>query len=62
MKSGHDFKWNQVEILDEESSYRKKLVSEMINIKSQLNSLNLQSDTLLLPNVYSPILNDFPSQ
>ncbi|EZA53839.1 hypothetical protein X777_06643 [Ooceraea biroi] len=62
MKSGHDFKWNQVEILDEKRSYRKRLVSEMINIKSQLNPLNLQSDTLLLPNVYSPILNDFPSQ
>ncbi|EZA59755.1 hypothetical protein X777_16236, partial [Ooceraea biroi] len=62
LDSGHDFKWNHVEILDEEIAYKKRMVSEMITIKRQLNPLNLQSDTLALPDVYSPILNIFPSK
>ncbi|EZA51854.1 hypothetical protein X777_09608, partial [Ooceraea biroi] len=61
LESGHDFNWNDVKILDEERSYNKRLVSEMINIKRQLNPLNSQNDTELLSNDYLPILNSFPS-
>ena len=31
----HNFKWNDVRILDSESSYNKRLISEMIHIKRQ---------------------------
>ncbi|XP_018346175.1 PREDICTED: uncharacterized protein LOC108750859 [Trachymyrmex septentrionalis] len=41
----HEFKWDEVEILDEEPSYRRRLVSEMINIRKQKNGINLQTDT-----------------
>ena len=53
----HEFKWDEVEILDEEPSYRKRLVSEMINIKKQKNGLNLQTDTDGLHKAYIPIIN-----
>ena len=41
----HDFQCDNVKILDEEPCYRKRLISEMLNIKKQRNSLNLQTDT-----------------
>ncbi|KYQ49832.1 hypothetical protein ALC60_11007 [Trachymyrmex zeteki] len=37
----HDFNWNDVEVLDVESYYYKRLTSEMIHIKRQTNDLNL---------------------
>ncbi|EZA46481.1 hypothetical protein X777_00115, partial [Ooceraea biroi] len=61
MNFGHNFKWNDVQILDEEDSFRRRLISEMINIKRQLKPLNLQSDTDFLSNDYLPILSKFPS-
>ena len=42
---GHDFDWENVKILDHEPFYHKRLVSEMLYIKRQKNSLNLQTDT-----------------
>lgn len=53
----HDFDWNNVEILDRESSYSKRLISEMIHIKKQPNGLNKQQDTESFPDSYIPILN-----
>ena len=53
----HDFQWDKVKILDEEPCYRKRLISEMLNIKKQKNSLNLQTDTKGLHKVYLPIIN-----
>jgi len=41
----HDFQWDNITILNEEPYYRKRLISEMLNIKKQKNSLNLQTDT-----------------
>ncbi|KYM95323.1 hypothetical protein ALC62_14033 [Cyphomyrmex costatus] len=57
LQHGHDFRWNEVEVLDEESNYRKRIVSEMINIKKQKNSLNLQTDTENLHETYIPLIN-----
>jgi len=48
---------NETKILDIKSSYNKRLVSEMIFIKKQLNGLNKQSDTDLLSDAYLPIIN-----
>ncbi|EFN68948.1 hypothetical protein EAG_11804, partial [Camponotus floridanus] len=41
----HEFKWDDVKILDKEPYYNKRLFSEMLCIKRQLNGLNLQTDT-----------------
>jgi len=43
--SDHDFDWDNVEILDVERNFNKRLISEMINIKSQSKGLNLQTDS-----------------
>jgi len=56
LESGHEFNWSETRILDRESSYAKRLVSEMVFIKRQ-NGLNKQSDTDLLPNAYLPIID-----
>ena len=53
----HAFDWENTQILDIECSYFKRLTSEMIFIKSNENSINLQSDTDSLPDSYSPILS-----
>ena len=42
----HDFQWDNVKILDKEPCFRKRLISEMLNIKKQKNSLNLQTEDL----------------
>lgn len=54
----HDFKWEDAIILDTEKHYNKRLISEMIHIKRQVNSLNLQTDTECLPSVYDNIINN----
>ncbi|EFN61751.1 hypothetical protein EAG_05118, partial [Camponotus floridanus] len=36
----HEFKWNEVKILDKETFYNKRIISEMLFIKRQTNSLN----------------------
>jgi len=54
--TGHDFTWNNVQILDEEPSYIKRHISEMLHIKQQKNGINLQDDTRLLDNSYLPII------
>jgi len=56
VKYGHDFDWNNVEILDKEPHYNKRLISEMIYIKKQTNSLNLQLDTERLNSIYFNII------
>jgi len=45
LKFNHNFDWNNVKILDFESNYQKRLISEMIHIKSQKNGINLNEDT-----------------
>ncbi|EZA48133.1 hypothetical protein X777_14399 [Ooceraea biroi] len=56
LESGHEFRWGHVVILDEESSYKRRLVSEMVNIKRQVKPLNLQSDTQFLSEEYLTVL------
>ncbi|XP_011859630.1 PREDICTED: uncharacterized protein LOC105557094 [Vollenhovia emeryi] len=60
MDASREFDWESVAILDEEPSYHKRLISEKIHIKRQVNSLNKQSDTELLSEEYLPILNLLP--
>jgi len=48
LEFGHEF-WDNPKIVDKEKQYYRRLISEMINIKSQKNAINLQADTELLP-------------
>jgi len=58
IKFGHSFDWNGVKILDSESKFYKRIISEMIYIKEQKTSLNLNSDTELLDESYFDILKE----
>jgi len=48
----HDLDWEGVEILDVERNFNKRLISKMINIKSQKNGINLQTEIEVLDRVY----------
>jgi len=54
----HGFDWDNTEILDFETSYNKRLISEMIHIKKQKNSINnAQMDTEMLNDSYFCLLD-----
>jgi len=55
----HTFDWNNVRIMDSESNYNKRLVSEMLHIKEQRKGINLQKDTELLDESYFYLLDIF---
>ncbi|XP_011342708.1 uncharacterized protein LOC105282454 [Ooceraea biroi] len=46
----HNFDWSNVKILHQETHVRKREIAEMIFIRKQNNSINLQKDTECLPN------------
>lgn len=52
----HEFDWDGVEILDEEVMLNKRLTSEMLFIRRQVNGLNRQSDTECLHHAYVTIV------
>ncbi|KYN17404.1 hypothetical protein ALC57_10305 [Trachymyrmex cornetzi] len=52
----HEFDWEVVEIMDSERWLYRRRVAEMLYIKLQKNSLNLQSNTEFLHDSYLPIL------
>jgi len=58
----HDFKWDKVEILDNERTYNKRIISEMIHIKKQTNSINKQIDTEQFPELYLPYIKIHPPE
>jgi len=55
---GHEFDWNNVSILDEEPRYVRRIISEMLHISKQNHSINIQSDTELLDDLYQPIIHN----
>jgi len=48
IEEAHEFDWENVRDLDRERFLSKRLISEMMHIRLQKNSLNLQSDTEFL--------------
>jgi len=54
----HNFDWNNIKILDTESNYNKRLISEMLHIKEQKNGINSHNDTEFLNESYYCLLND----
>jgi len=57
LEFNHEFDWNNVEVLDEEKNYNKRLISEMIHIKRQRKSINLKKDTELLHPIYNELFH-----
>lgn len=57
----HEFKWDEVKILDKEACYNKRLISEMLYIKRQRNGINLQTDTAdCFLDIYNELINKLP--
>jgi len=56
LDNDHIFDWKNVKILDYESNYFKRLISEMIYIKSQDNGLNSVDDIECLDSSYFNLL------
>lgn len=52
MNEQYEFDWDNVHILNNEASYVKRTLSEMIYIKKQTSGLNRQSDIELLELLY----------
>jgi len=48
--------------LDNESSWYRRIISEMIHIKTQSNGLNKQSDTEMLSDSYNLIIHKLKSE
>ena len=53
----YEFEWNEVEVLDSKPILGKRLISEMIFIQRQKNSLNKQQDTDGLNVAYRQIID-----
>ena len=45
LTNDHDYKWDKVKIMDVEQNYRKRMISEMLFIKTSKNSINNENDT-----------------
>jgi len=58
VKYNHSFDWDNAKILDCEFKFYKRITSEMIHIKEQKVSLNLNSNTELFNESYFDILNE----
>lgn len=56
IEHNHSFNWDNATILDRENNYFKRLISESIHIKQQINGLNYNEDTDLLDKNYFPLL------
>ena len=57
LEYNHTFDWQNKKILDFETNYYKRLISEMIHIKLQTNGINCMEDTDLLDSEYSNLLS-----
>ncbi|KYN26854.1 hypothetical protein ALC57_03769 [Trachymyrmex cornetzi] len=59
VKLGHNLDWENIQILNAELFFHKRLTSEMICIKRQINGMNKQTDTEKFPEYfpYFPLLN-----
>ena len=55
---GHTFNFKDTKILDLESNWHKRILSEMLHINLQDKPINKKEDTQNLQNIYIPILNE----
>ena len=52
----HELDWNNVKIIDYESNYKKRLISEIIHIKCNKHNVNKKEDVKFLNSSYVPLL------
>ena len=57
--TNHKIDFNNIKILDQEQNLKKRLLSEMLHIHSQHNSLNRQFDTNFLKSEYKTFINNY---
>jgi len=62
LDKNHTFDWENTKILDFESNYFKRMISEMIYIKTQTNSLNSMEDIECLDSSYFNLLTKIFNQ
>jgi len=62
LELNHSFDWKNVKIMDLESHYYKRLISEMLYIKIQDNGLNSVEDIECLDSSYFNILRTIESK
>ncbi|EZA59744.1 hypothetical protein X777_16225 [Ooceraea biroi] len=55
---GHEFDWSNVKVVHQEMHTKKREIAEMIYIKKQDNTINVQKDTENLPTIYHEILKN----
>ena len=60
LENKHDFDWENTLILDFENNYQKRLISEMIHIKRNKNSIK-KEDIQKLSITYFPVINQLNS-
>jgi len=56
LENNHTFDWQNIKIMDFETNYYKRLISEMIYIKTQENGLNSVGDIKCLDSSYFNLL------
>jgi len=56
LEKNHTFNWQNVKIIDYETNYFKRLISEIIHIKIQDNGLNSVDDIKCLNSSYFNLL------
>lgn len=57
LKTGHQFDYTNVKVLDQNDNYKKRLFLEMCHIIKDNNSINSKADTNQLSNIYCNILS-----
>ncbi|EZA62937.1 hypothetical protein X777_15529, partial [Ooceraea biroi] len=55
---GHEFDWSNVKVVHQEMHTKKREIAEIIHIKKQDNTINVQKDTENLPTMYHEILKN----
>ena len=53
----HNFDWKNLNIVDFEVNWNKRIISEMINIKTNAHAINKKEDVRNLSNIYQPLFN-----
>ena len=57
----HEFNFDDVKILDTEHNYKKRIISEMLLIKSTKHTINKKEDTQKLSRSYKSLFKKLPS-
>ena len=53
----HDFDWENLNIVDFESNWNKKIILDIINMKTNAHAINKEEDVQKLCNIYQPLFN-----